>query len=93
MTMSIADEDNIFIFPEDIPVNIANPADIKRLKETFAGKELYIAVGTDVIKNASCYKAAPVKGLHSFFEPYRLCPRVQRAGEKPGRGKTISHYG
>ena len=67
MTMSIADEDNIFIFPEDIPVNIANPADIKRLKETFAGKELYIAVGTDVIKNASCYKAAPVKdSIHSL---------------------------
>ncbi len=59
MTMSIADEDNLFIFPEDIPVNIANPADIKKLKETFAGKDLYIAVGTDVIKNASCYKAPP----------------------------------
>lgn len=59
MTMSIADEDNLFIFPEDIPVNIANPADIRKLKETFAGKELYIAVGTDVIKNASCYKAPP----------------------------------
>ncbi|MEE0741064.1 MAG: hypothetical protein U0M21_02080 [Emergencia sp.] len=59
MTMSIADEDNIFVFPEDIPVNIANPADIRRLKEIFKGKELYIAVGTDVIKNASCYKALP----------------------------------
>ncbi len=59
MTMSIADEDNLFIFPEDIPVNIANPEDIRKLKKTFAGKELYIAVGTDVIKNASCYKALP----------------------------------
>ena len=67
MTMSVADEDNIFIFPEDIPVNIANPADIKRLKETFAGKELYIAVGTDVIKNASCYKAPPEEdSIHSL---------------------------
>ena len=67
MTMSVADEDNIFIFPEDIPVNIANPADIKRLKETFAGKELYIAVGTDVIKNASCYKAPPAQdSIHSL---------------------------
>lgn len=67
MTMSIADEDNVFIFPEDIPVNIANPADIRRLKETFAGRELYIAVGTDVIKNASCYQAAPEKdSIHSL---------------------------
>lgn len=67
MTMSIADEDNLFIFPEDIPVNIANPADIRKLKETFAGKELYIAVGTDVIKNASCYKAPPAEdSIHTL---------------------------
>ena len=59
MTMSVADEEDIYIFPEDRPVNIANPADIKMLKETFDGKELYIAVGSDVIRNASCYKAVP----------------------------------
>ncbi|MCI9474978.1 MAG: phosphohydrolase [Emergencia sp.] len=59
MNMSVADEADIYVFPEDIPVNIANPQDIKVLKDTFCGKELYIAVGTDVIKNASCYKAPP----------------------------------
>ena len=59
MAMSVADEEDIYIFPEDRPVNIANPADIKMLKDTFAGRELYIAVGSDVIRNASCYKAAP----------------------------------
>lgn len=67
MNMSIAGEDDLFIFPEDIPVNIANPDDIKRLKETFSGKELYIAVGTDVIQNASCYKAPPKPhSIHSL---------------------------
>lgn len=59
MIMSIAGEDDIYVFPEDIPINIANPKDVKKLKDTFAGKDLYIAVGTDVIKNASCYKALP----------------------------------
>ncbi len=59
MNMSVADEENIYPFPDDIPVNIANPQDIHRLKEIFAGKELYIAVGTDVIQHASAYKAAP----------------------------------
>ncbi len=59
MAMSVADEEDIYIFPEDRPVNIANPADIKMLKETFDGKNLYIAVGSDVIRNASCYKAVP----------------------------------
>ena len=59
VAMSVADEEDIYIFPEDKPVNIANPKDVKMLKETFAGRELYIAVGSDVIRNASCYKAVP----------------------------------
>ena len=66
MNMSVADEEHIYTFPDDMSVNIANPKDVKKLKEAFAGKELYIAVGTDVIKNASCYKAPPVKdSIHS----------------------------
>jgi len=67
MAMSVADEEDIYIFPEDKPVNIANPRDIKMLKETFAGRELYIAVGSDVIRNASCYKAEPEKhSIHTL---------------------------
>lgn len=56
MGMSIANEENIFIFPDDFPVNIANPMDIKHLTEIFEGKEIYLAVGADVVKNASSYK-------------------------------------
>ena len=59
MNMSCADEEGIYAFPDDIPVNIANNSDVKRLKELFRDKNLYIAVGTDVIENASAYKAAP----------------------------------
>lgn len=59
MNMSIADEENLYPFPDDISINIANPQDIRHLKEIFAGKQLYIAVGMDVIKNASAYKAEP----------------------------------
>ena len=59
MNMSVADEENMYPFPDDIPINIANPADIKKLKDIFAGRDLYIAVGTDVIENASAYRAVP----------------------------------
>ena len=59
MNMSVADEENMYPFPDDIPINIANPDDIAVLKRIFADKELYIAVGTDVIENASAYKAPP----------------------------------
>ncbi len=97
MTMSIADEDDVYVFPEDIPVNIANPGDLKRLREIFAGKELYIAVGTDVIKNASCYKAPPqAYSIHSLNHIAFARESSERRGESrderpyPITGKVIT---
>lgn len=67
VSMSVADEFHVNLFPDEIPVNIANPADLKRLREVFSGKELYIVVGSDVIANASSYKKKPVKNsIHSM---------------------------
>ncbi len=54
--MSVADEFYVHLFPDDMPVNIANPHDLKRLKELFKGQELYVVTGSDVIHNASAYK-------------------------------------
>ncbi|MBR2001271.1 MAG: hypothetical protein IJ994_03075, partial [Firmicutes bacterium] len=59
MEMTVANEENIYIFPDDLPVNIANPDNLRKLHELFPGKELYLAVGADVVKNASSYKAEP----------------------------------
>ncbi|MFV0516867.1 MAG: nicotinate-nicotinamide nucleotide adenylyltransferase [Aminipila sp.] len=56
VSMSIADESDVYIFPESIAVNIANPQDLKQLKDKFKGKELYMVVGSDVIANASSYR-------------------------------------
>jgi len=55
--MSVADLFGVYLFPHDIPVNLANPADLIRLREVFAGRELYLAMGSDVIANASSYRA------------------------------------
>ena len=58
VNMSVADEFHVNLFPDDIPVNIANPADLKRLKEAFAGREVYIAVSythLDVYKRQVSY--------------------------------------
>ncbi|QXM07093.1 nicotinate-nicotinamide nucleotide adenylyltransferase [Crassaminicella indica] len=54
--MSIADELGIYLYPQDIPVNIANPYDLKRLRESFPYSDVYIVVGSDVVLNASAYK-------------------------------------
>ncbi len=67
VSMSVADEFDVYIFPHDIPVNLANPGDLDRLRQAFAGRELYLAVGSDVVANASSYKAAPSAGsVHSL---------------------------
>ena len=47
--MSVADEADVFLFADDFPVNIANPKDLRRLKDLFPGKELYLVAGSDVI--------------------------------------------
>lgn len=60
LDISVANEENIYLFPENIPVNIANPADLHRLRSLFPGKEVYMVAGSDVVRNASSYRLEPV---------------------------------
>ncbi|MBR3640655.1 MAG: cytidyltransferase-related domain protein [Oscillibacter sp.] len=67
INMSVAGDFHVYLFPTEIPVNIANPADLKRLRELFDGKELYLVVGADVLSGASAYKkAAEPYSVHSL---------------------------
>ena len=66
-SISTADLFHVHIFPEDFPVNIANPENLGRLRRTFPGKEVYIVVGSDVVENASSYQAEPqADSIHTF---------------------------
>ena len=56
INISIADELNVYLYPEDLPVNIANPDDLRALRENFPFSEIYFVVGSDVILNASAYQ-------------------------------------
>lgn len=62
VSMSVADEFDVYLFPHDLPVNLANPDDLNRLRSVFAGRELYLAVGSDVVANASSYRLPPSPG-------------------------------
>ena len=67
VSMSVADEFHVHLFPYNIPINIANPDDLQRLRQLFADRELYLIVGSDVIHGASSYQAPPSKGsVHSM---------------------------
>ncbi|MEG0392594.1 MAG: hypothetical protein RR626_07505, partial [Anaerovoracaceae bacterium] len=59
ITMSIANESDVYVFPDNEPVNISNERDLKKLKGLFHGKSPYLVVGSDVIANASSYKVPP----------------------------------
>lgn len=67
MSMSVADEQHVYLFPDSVPVNLSNEADLSRLRELFPDRELYVVVGSDVIVNASSYRKPPTKGsIHTF---------------------------
>ncbi|MDY3281915.1 nicotinate-nicotinamide nucleotide adenylyltransferase [Dysosmobacter sp.] len=67
VSMSIADEFDVYLFPHDIPVNLATPEDLQYLQQVFAGRELYLAVGSDVVANASSYRTDPVPGSVQYL--------------------------
>ncbi len=56
VNMSIADEFHINLFPYQIPLNPGRPEDLRRLRQIFKGRELYLVEGSDVVANASYYQ-------------------------------------
>lgn len=67
ISMSVADELNIFLYPMDTPTNIANPGDLKLLRSSFPCSKLYMVAGSDVIINASSYHAEKSENsIHTF---------------------------
>lgn len=65
--MSIADELGIYLFPEDIQINIANSKDLTKLKAEFGDLDVHIVVGSDVVLNASAYLREKYENsIHSF---------------------------
>ncbi|MDF2522025.1 MAG: cytidyltransferase, partial [Clostridia bacterium] len=67
INMSIADELNIYLYPEDYPTNLANSKDLALLKSNLTDVEVYIVAGSDVILNASSYKKdKEPNSIHTF---------------------------
>ena len=65
--MAVADVFHVSIFPEDFPVNIANPGNLRCLREAFPGRPVSIVVGSDVVAHASSYqKPVEPDSIHTF---------------------------
>ena len=67
INISIADELNLYLFPDDLPVNLVNPDNLEVLKKSFPFSKIYIVVGTDVLLNASAYRNKKTRySIHTF---------------------------
>ena len=65
--MAVADVFHVSIFPEDFPVNIANPENLHELRAAFPGRSVSIVVGSDVVLHASSYKKSVTPDtIHTF---------------------------
>ena len=79
VNLSVAGDFHVHLFPDNIPVNIANPTDLHRLNELFDGQEVYLVVGSDVVRGASSYHNPPARwSIHSMKHII-----FHRAGQEP----------
>ena len=65
-SMSVADQLDVYMFPDELPINIAWPEDLRALKALFPGRQLRLVTGSDVILNASAYRGGSPDGAASF---------------------------
>ena len=85
VSMSVSNLWNVYLFPDDIPVNIAMPEDLKHLREIFNGRDMYLVAGSDVIQNASAYDSND-KGSAAYYD-HILFSRVD--SKQPGGNRQM----
>ncbi|PRR84946.1 nicotinate-nicotinamide nucleotide adenylyltransferase [Clostridium luticellarii] len=67
VTMSVASELGIYVYPDMYPTNISNEANLRSLKENFPNSKIYMCIGSDVLINASSYRAPKTRNsIHTF---------------------------
>ena len=82
-SMSAANLPDVYLFPDDIPVNLAVPEDLKNLSRIFCDRELYLVTGSDVILNASAYRQSG-PGTAATYN-HILFTRVEQANSEDSR--------
>lgn len=77
--MSVADQWDTYLFPDDLPVNIAIADDLDALLRAFSPRPVYLVAGSDVIRNASAYRGENSRAAQ-FDHIIALRPEAQEAG-------------
>ena len=66
VNMSVADQWDTYVFPNAIPINIAMPEDIARLRSCFPGRSVTLVAGCDVVCGASAYRSLRPGGVQEL---------------------------
>ncbi len=85
--ISVADQWDTYLFPDDIPINIAMPEDLAKLRGYLADRPLYLVAGSDVIYHASAYHAE-VSGGAAEYDHIIFC-RNTKDGADPDQLRKI----
>ncbi len=80
VSISTADQSDTYLFPDDIPINIAMVDDLARLKALLPSQDVYLVAGSDVIFNASAYKSSEV-GSAADYDHVVFCRNLDESGE------------
>lgn len=81
--MSVAGLWNVYLFPDEIPVNIAVPEDLAALQALFPGRELYLVAGSDVIRHASAYQLDAPGSAASYNHVIFRREEAEQPGDVP----------
>ena len=81
--MSIADQWDTYLFPDDLPINIAMPEDLAALRACFPGRTVCLVAGSDVIRHASAYRSTEPGGAASFDHIIIRRPEAEEAALPP----------
>lgn len=81
--LSTAEHLNIFMFPSDEPINIAQENSLKRLKDTFEKQKVNLVVGEDLIAGHPAYG----KKKHCINEMPHII--IRRTTMKPEKRKIV----
>ncbi len=63
INITISDEPDVYVFPEDFPINIKSHKDLNSLKHLFAGREVYLAICGDAFSEEDWADGKDVKLL------------------------------
>ena len=80
VSISVADQWDTYLFPDDIPINIAMPEDLALLRGYLSDRPLYLVAGSDVIYNASAYRSE-ASGSAAEYDHIIFCRNTEDSAD------------